>query len=55
MDEDDLIKFVRERLTIRVRTESHYTGDMGGSGNLYSDSHTVELLLDDEVISSDSF
>lgn len=52
MDRDDLIAFLKESLRIEVETTSEYTGDMDGSGRLYSDSHTINLVLDGDVISS---
>jgi hypothetical protein len=53
MNQEEVIQILRERLSIRVRTSSNYTGGMDG-GPLYSDCKTVQLLLDDEVISEDS-
>lgn len=46
--------YLRENLRIEVETTSNYTGDMDGSGNLYSNSHTIKLTLDGEVISETS-
>lgn len=54
MERDELIEFLRNSLRIEVKTTSEYTGDMDGCGSLYSDSHTVRLILDNEVISEAS-
>jgi hypothetical protein len=53
MNEEQIIQMLRERLRIRIRASTQYTGGVDG-GPLYSDCTTVELLLDDEVISEDS-
>jgi len=47
-----VIEYLRENLRIEHKTESNYTGGMDGSGSLYSYSHTIELVLDGDVISS---
>jgi len=52
-EREALIEFLRENLRIEVQTTSEYTGGMG-DGPLYSDCHTVQLLLDGEVISEAS-
>jgi hypothetical protein len=44
MNEDELKEYLKENLSI-------YTGGMGGP--LYEDSHTIQLILDGEVISED--
>lgn len=42
------IEFLKENLTLDVETESHYTG-----GNpLYTDSKTIKIYIDGELISS---
>lgn len=51
MEREKIIELLRETLSIKVNTTSEYTGGMDGSGKLYSDCHTVQLLLDGEVIS----
>jgi len=51
MTQDEMIQFLRANLRIEVNKTSEYTGGMNGSGSLYSDSHTIQLVLDDEVIS----
>jgi len=52
VDMQQVIEYLQKNLRIEVKTESNYTGDMDGSGSLYSDSHTIELVLDGDVISS---
>jgi hypothetical protein len=54
MEREEILELLRDSLRIEVETESHYSGDMDGSGNLYRDSHTIKLILDGEVISSTS-
>lgn len=55
-DIDDFYRFLRgyikENLRVNIKTSSNYTGGMDG-GNLYEDSHTIQILLEDEVISED--
>lgn len=46
--------YLREALRIEVTTESTYTGGMDGSGSLYSNSYSIKLTLDGEVISETS-
>lgn len=45
--------YIRDNLRIKVTTTSEYTGGMDG-GSLYSDRHTVQLLLDGDIISEAS-
>ena len=52
MSEEEVIQMLRERLSIRIKTSSSYTGGMDGRP-LYENYSTVQLLLDDEVISED--
>jgi hypothetical protein len=47
---DELFATLRDSLRIEVKRERFYTGDMDGE-SLYSDSITVQLTLDGEVIS----
>lgn len=44
--------YIKENLRVNVKTSSEYTGGMDG-GSLYSDSHTIQIMLEDEVISED--
>ncbi len=44
-------KIIREELTFDVKTESVYTGGLDG-GSLYRDAHTVEVIFNNEVIST---
>lgn len=52
MNEDQVIQILRERLSIRIKTSSIYTGGMGDRP-LYEETKTVQLMLGDEVISED--
>lgn len=49
MDEAELLELLRTRLSLDVITTSNYTGGMD-SGPMYTDCHTLRLMLDDEVI-----
>lgn len=57
MSEEQLKEFIlgviAEHLRIDLKTTSEYTGGMDGSGQMYQDSHTIRLMLDGEVISSE--
>lgn len=44
-------EYLRENLRLDVETTSEYTGGMDGSGSLYTQRHTVQLVLAGEVIS----
>jgi len=48
--EYDIKEFLKTHLSLEVKTESNYNGGMN-DGPMYTDSHTVLLLLDGEVIS----
>lgn len=52
VDIQQVIEYLRENPRIEHKTESNYTGGMDGSGRLYRDNHTIELVLDGDVISS---
>ena len=54
MSEEEIMEIIRTRLSINVKTESNYHGDMDGNGSMYRDSSTIQLLLDGEVISESS-
>jgi len=51
MSEEEIMELLRARLSLDVVTSSEYTGDMNGSGTMYSDVKIIRLLLDGEVIS----
>jgi hypothetical protein len=53
MSEEEVIQMLRERLSIRVRESSKYTGGMDG-GPLYSGCKIIQLVFDGKVISEDS-
>lgn len=53
IDMQMVTEYLRENLSIEVTTTSEYNGGMDG-GPMYTNSHTVQLLLDGEVISEAS-
>jgi len=47
----DLIRqYIRDNLRLEVRTDSIYNGGVG-RGPMYTDCHSIQLILDNEVIS----
>lgn len=51
MDKDELIEFLKDNLWLNVKTSSH----MEGCGEYrWVETHTIELMLGDEVLSSES-
>ncbi len=55
MSEDEILElkqFLRENLSLNVETRSEYCG-MEDSGRMYKDTHTIQLILDGEVISEE--
>lgn len=52
MDRDEIIALLKEVVELDVESDDRYTGDMDGSGRLYTRSTTVTLKIDGEVISS---
>jgi hypothetical protein len=51
----DLVKqIIREELRVESKTDSVYNGGMDGTGNMYTNYHSVQLILDGEVISETS-
>lgn len=49
------IEWLKNNLRLSVKEEEYYTGDMDGSGSLYSTCKIIELTLNGEVIDSISF
>ena len=50
MDKDELFKYLKENLSLNIKTESH----LAGTGPYeWRDSHTIQLLLEGEVISEE--
>jgi len=46
----DLIRqYIKDNLRLEVRTDSIYNG--GSDGPMYTDCHSIQLILDNEVIS----
>ncbi len=44
-------QIIREELTFDAKTESVYTGGLD-DGVLYRESHTIEVIFDNEVIAA---
>ena len=56
MDEDqeqELFEYLKQNLRLNLKSTSEYTGGLDGSGCLYKDCHTIQLVLEGEVISED--
>lgn len=51
--EAELFIYLRDNLKLNLKTTSEYTGGMAGSGQMYKDCHTIQLVLDGEVISEE--
>ena len=47
-----LYLYLKDNLKVNVKTTSVYTGGFDGNP-LYEDSHTIQLILQDEVISEE--
>lgn len=46
---EQLVEFLKANMRLESTTTSEYTGGMDGP--LYVDRHSIQLVLDDEVIS----
>ncbi len=47
----DLIRqYIKDNLRLEVRTDSIYNGGIG-HGPMYTDRHSIQLIIDNEVIS----
>lgn len=51
--EKELFEYLRDNLKLNLKTTSQYTGGLDGSGQLYQDCHTIQLVLEGEVISEE--
>lgn len=51
--EKELFEYLRDNLKLNLKTTSGYTGGLDGSGQLYQDYHTIQLVLEGEVISEE--
>lgn len=51
--EAELFIYLRDNLKLNLKTTSEYTGGMDGSGQMYKDCHTIQLVLEGEVISEE--
>lgn len=45
-----VLQLIADSLSVNVKTTSEYTGGMDG-GDLYKNYHTLQILLEGEVIS----
>jgi len=43
-------EYIKDNLRLDIRTDSIYNGGMDG-GSCYTDHHTIQLILDGEIIS----
>ena len=50
MSEEEILEILRTRLSLDVITKNEYNGGMS-NGPMYTDRHTLRLMLDNEVIS----
>jgi hypothetical protein len=51
--EQELFEYLKQNLRLNLKSTSEYTGGLDGSGSLYKDSHTIQLVLEGEVISEE--
>lgn len=49
MSRQEMLQLLRESLSVNVDTTNQYVGGEGDS--MYEDRHTIQILLDGEVIS----
>lgn len=52
-EKEQLFEYLRDNLRLNLKTSSEYTGGMDNSGQLYRDSHTIQLVLEGVVISEE--
>lgn len=51
MNEEELKAYLRDHLRLDIRTDSVYNGGFASGSSMYNNYQTVQLILDDEVIS----
>lgn len=51
--EQELFEYLKQNLRLNLKSTSEYTGGLDGSGCLYKDYHTIQLVLEGEVISEE--
>lgn len=51
--EAELFIYLRDNLKLNLKTTSEYIGGIDGSGRMYKDTHTIQLILEGEVISEE--
>jgi len=51
--QEQLFEYLRDNLRLNLKTSSEYAGGIDNSGQLYRDSHTIQLILEDVVISEE--
>lgn len=48
--EAELLKLLKEKLSVRLKTEEIYNGGCDGSGNMYKTELIVEIYFGDELV-----
>ena len=48
--EVELLKLLKEKLSVRLTTEEIYIGGLDGSGNMYRTNLKVEIYFGDELV-----
>lgn len=51
MNKEELVKYLKTNLSLRIVTSDEYNGGMIGS-SMYTPTSYIQLILDEEVISS---
>ena len=51
--EQELFEYLKQNLMLNLKSTSEYTGGLDGSGCLYKDCYTIQLVLEGEVISEE--
>ena len=51
MNREELIKILKDNLSLELITKQAYTGGFGIDGSLYANYDVIQLLFDGEIIS----
>ena len=51
--QNELFEYLRDNLKINLDTTSEYTGGLDGRTSLYKHCHTIQLVLEGQVISEE--